>query len=150
LLFCFVVFISHLNVDFLRSTPNNRKVQAMKVPEERGFVGLERLVAFAQLDLTSALLFLSVFLFPFFFSPYVYFSRGSQREIKVFEASDLSKPIATQTIDVSPSVLVPFYDEDTSVLFLWGRVSFFSSFLQPRLICVLVEFIPPFPSVKLG
>ena len=49
--------------------------------------------------------------------------RGSQREIKVFEANNLSKPIATQVIDVSPSVLVPYYDEDTSVLFLWGRVS---------------------------
>jgi len=49
--------------------------------------------------------------------------RGSQREIKVFEANNLSKSIATQVIDVSPSVLVPYYDEDTSVLFLWGRVS---------------------------
>jgi len=58
--------------------------------------------------------------------------RGSQREIKVFNSQDLSKPIASQAIDVSPSVLVPFYDEDTGVLFLWGRVRKLLLFRFPK------------------
>jgi len=58
------------------------------------------------------------------------FDKGSQREIKIFDASDLSKPLSTTTIDVSPGVLVPYYDEDTSVLFLWGRGDSSTSFYE--------------------
>lgn len=40
----------------------------------------------------------------------------------VFNATDLSAPLNTIGLDVSPAILIPFYDEDSSTLFLTGRV----------------------------
>ncbi|CAL8081262.1 unnamed protein product [Orchesella dallaii] len=48
------------------------------------------------------------------------FDRSSERQLHMYNASDLSK-VATVSLDVSPAILVPFYDEDSSVLFLSGR-----------------------------
>ncbi|CAO3573663.1 unnamed protein product [Mortierella alpina] len=45
------------------------------------------------------------------------FGRGSQREILLFDANDLERgPIDSKKMDISPGVLVPHYDADTSVL----------------------------------
>lgn len=41
----------------------------------------------------------------------------------VLKSDDLSTPLATVGLDVSPAILIPFYDEDSSTLFLTGRVS---------------------------
>ncbi|KAJ3159447.1 Coronin-7 [Geranomyces michiganensis] len=49
------------------------------------------------------------------------FGRGSQREIRMYDPENLSAALHTKVIDTSPSLLMPFYDEDTSVLFLSGR-----------------------------
>ncbi|KAF9917805.1 Coronin-7 [Linnemannia zychae] len=50
------------------------------------------------------------------------FSRGSQREILLFDASDLAKgPIGSKLMDASPGILVPHYDPDTSVLGISAR-----------------------------
>ena len=49
------------------------------------------------------------------------FSRVSERQFLVFDKNDLSKPIASEGLDVSPAILVPFYDEDSSTLFLSGK-----------------------------
>lgn len=49
------------------------------------------------------------------------FDRSSERQLHMYNASDLSK-VTTVSMDVSPAILVPFYDEDSSVLFLSGRV----------------------------
>lgn len=40
---------------------------------------------------------------------------------------DLSNPLNTVGLDVSPAILMPYYDEDSSTLFLTGRVRFFLS-----------------------
>ena len=59
------------------------------------------------------------------------FSRGSQRKINLYRlpsSSSSSNPTASPietissiTIDVSPSVLFPIYDPDTSILYIWGK-----------------------------
>lgn len=46
----------------------------------------------------------------------------SERQISIYKASDLSAPINTVGLDVSPAILMPFYDEDSSTLFLTGKV----------------------------
>jgi len=48
------------------------------------------------------------------------FSRQSERQIMIFQTKDL-KCIHTETMDVSPAILIPFYDEDSSTLFLSGK-----------------------------
>jgi coronin-7 len=48
------------------------------------------------------------------------FSRQSERQIMIYETKDLNC-IHTETLDVSPGILVPFYDEDSSTLFLSGK-----------------------------
>lgn len=53
----------------------------------------------------------------------VYF-RVSERQIYVFKADNLNNPLTTVGLDVSPAILMPYYDEDSSTLFLTGRVSF--------------------------
>lgn len=40
---------------------------------------------------------------------------------------DLNNPLNTVGLDVSPAILMPYYDEDSSTLFLTGRVRFLSS-----------------------
>lgn len=51
------------------------------------------------------------------------FDRSSERQLYMYKSSDLQK-VCTVSLDVSPAILVPFYDEDSSVLFLSGRVRF--------------------------
>lgn len=53
---------------------------------------------------------------------YVYNVRSSERQILMYNSSDLTH-VTTVSLDVSPSILVPFYDEDSSILLLSGRVS---------------------------
>ncbi|WRT66968.1 uncharacterized protein IL334_003933 [Kwoniella shivajii] len=51
------------------------------------------------------------------------FSRGSQRKINLYHlpsAGDI-ETLYSITIDVSPSVLFPAYDPDTSILYVWGK-----------------------------
>lgn len=49
------------------------------------------------------------------------FDKVSERQIMIFKASDLSAPLNTVGLDVSPAILIPFYDEDSSTLFLTGK-----------------------------
>lgn len=48
------------------------------------------------------------------------FTKVSERQITLYDASALT-PIHTEGIDVSPAILIPFYDEDSSTLFLTGK-----------------------------
>jgi len=48
------------------------------------------------------------------------FSKQSERTITVYRTKDL-KTMSSETLNVSPAVLVPFYDEDSSTLFLNGK-----------------------------
>ncbi|KAI8092155.1 uncharacterized protein B0P05DRAFT_524970 [Gilbertella persicaria] len=49
------------------------------------------------------------------------FGLGSTREVLLFNKQDLSKPLHSKTIDVSPSVMSTHYDPDCQVLFVAGR-----------------------------
>ncbi|XP_972622.1 coronin-7 isoform X2 [Tribolium castaneum] len=49
------------------------------------------------------------------------FDKVSERQIMVFKATDLSNPLNTIGLDVSPAILIPFYDEDSSTLFVTGK-----------------------------
>lgn len=48
-------------------------------------------------------------------------SRVSERQISVYKADSLNAPLNTASLDVSPSILIPFYDEDSSTLFVTGK-----------------------------
>ncbi|XP_015514846.2 coronin-7 isoform X3 [Neodiprion lecontei] len=49
------------------------------------------------------------------------FDKVSERQIIVFKADNLNSPLNTVGLDVSPAILMPYYDEDSSTLFLTGR-----------------------------
>ncbi|CAL1674426.1 unnamed protein product [Lasius platythorax] len=49
------------------------------------------------------------------------FDKVSERQIYVFKMDNLSTPLNTVGLDVSPAILMPYYDEDSSTLFLTGR-----------------------------
>jgi coronin-7 len=49
------------------------------------------------------------------------FSRVSERQIILYSSDDIAKEIASHGIDVNPAILIPFYDEGSSTLFLAGK-----------------------------
>ncbi|KAI8575506.1 hypothetical protein K450DRAFT_261518 [Umbelopsis ramanniana AG] len=49
------------------------------------------------------------------------FSRMSDRQLNLWDTSDLSKPIKSEFLDTSSGVLMPFYDLDTKMLYLAGK-----------------------------
>lgn len=53
---------------------------------------------------------------------YCFLCRVSERQISIYKANDLSAPLNTVGLDVSPAILMPFYDEDSSTLFVTGKV----------------------------
>ena len=50
------------------------------------------------------------------------FSKQSQREVMFFKVQGVEF-IRSEVLDVSPSILIPYYDEDSSTLFLTSKVS---------------------------
>ena len=48
-------------------------------------------------------------------------SKTSQREIKVWDLKNLSKPVHTETIDNAAGAMIPLWDADTNVLYLCGK-----------------------------
>jgi len=49
------------------------------------------------------------------------FTRQSKRQLRIWDPKKLDKELATQDIDQAAGVIIPFFDEDTSVLFLAGK-----------------------------
>jgi len=49
------------------------------------------------------------------------FSKMSEREYCIWDSKDLSKPLLRQTIDSASGSIMPFFDRDTSILFLAGK-----------------------------
>ncbi|XP_050454882.1 coronin-7 isoform X2 [Cataglyphis hispanica] len=49
------------------------------------------------------------------------FDKVSERQIYIFKVDNLNTPLNTVGLDVSPAILMPYYDEDSSTLFLTGR-----------------------------
>lgn len=53
----------------------------------------------------------------------IIFYRVSERQIYLYDCKDLTNIIGEIGLDVSPATLIPHYDEDSSTLFLSGKVS---------------------------
>lgn len=49
------------------------------------------------------------------------FDKVSERQIYAYKSDDLSNPLNTVGLDVSPAILIPYYDEDSSTLFVTGK-----------------------------
>ena len=49
-------------------------------------------------------------------------TRSSNRTISVYDHRNLSEVSSTVEINVAPATLIPFYDEDSSVIFLSAKV----------------------------
>lgn len=49
------------------------------------------------------------------------FSKTSEREFSIWDPKDMKNPLTKQSIDTSSGLLMPFFDRDTSVLFLGGK-----------------------------
>lgn len=50
-----------------------------------------------------------------------YLNRVSERQVYVFKISNLNDAIGMISLDVSPALLIPYYDEDSSTVFLTGK-----------------------------
>ncbi|CEP12573.1 hypothetical protein [Parasitella parasitica] len=49
------------------------------------------------------------------------FSRMSDRQLNLWDANNLAKPIKSEFLDTSSGVIMPFYDADTKILYLAGK-----------------------------
>lgn len=49
------------------------------------------------------------------------FTKQSQRQLKIWDSRDLSKPLTKVDIDQAAGVILPFFDPDTKVLYLCGK-----------------------------
>ena len=49
------------------------------------------------------------------------FTRQSKRQFSIWDSRDLTKAIHTESLDQSAGVIMPFFDEDSNVLFLAGK-----------------------------
>uniref|UniRef100_A0A182KAP6 Coronin n=1 Tax=Anopheles christyi TaxID=43041 RepID=A0A182KAP6_9DIPT len=49
------------------------------------------------------------------------FDKVSERQIYVYKVTDLNAPMGMLGLDVSPAILMPYYDEDSSTLFATGK-----------------------------
>jgi len=49
------------------------------------------------------------------------FTKTSERELCLWDPKDMSKPLLRQQVDSASGLLMPFYDNDTSVLFIAGK-----------------------------
>ena len=48
--------------------------------------------------------------------------RSSERVVTMLRSSDLVE-VGKKEMDISPAILIPYYDADSSTLFLTGKVS---------------------------
>lgn len=49
------------------------------------------------------------------------FTKTSEREFALWDARNLSNKLVSQSVDSASGLLMPFYDEDTKILFLGGK-----------------------------
>lgn len=49
------------------------------------------------------------------------FSKMSDRQVYVWDSSKLEKPLKTMMLDTSSGIVMPFYDQDTKILYLAGK-----------------------------
>jgi WD40 repeat protein len=52
------------------------------------------------------------------------FSRMNERQYGIWNPDDMSKPMKLEMVDTSSGTLFPFYDNDTQIVYLAGKVRF--------------------------
>eukprot|EP00004_Rigifila_ramosa_P019672 TRINITY_DN5029_c0_g1_i1.p1 TRINITY_DN5029_c0_g1~~TRINITY_DN5029_c0_g1_i1.p1 ORF type:complete len:582 (+),score=128.77 TRINITY_DN5029_c0_g1_i1:34-1746(+) len=72
------------------------------------------------------------------------FSKTSERELRIWDARDMSTPVGTLALGTGAGMMMPFYDEDNSILFLCGKgdgnIRFFEMIDDSTFIYPLSEF----------
>ena len=53
------------------------------------------------------------------------FSKSSERTVKLWDLKNLSQPITEVKIDSGAGFITPYYDPDTGVVFMCGKVGNF-------------------------
>ena len=49
------------------------------------------------------------------------FSKQNERQYAVWDTRDLSQPLVLRKLDDQSGIPMPIFDEDTKVLFIWGK-----------------------------
>jgi hypothetical protein len=82
------------------------------------------------------------------------FSRMSERQFAIWNSENLTKPLASEDIDVSSGILIPYYDFDTKVMFLAGKgdgnIRYFEIVESPPYVHYLSQFQSGSPQRGLG
>jgi len=72
------------------------------------------------------------------------FSKTSERQYSLWDPRSFSEPIQNENIDTSAGILMPFYDNDTKVLYLAGKgdgnIRYYEVTDDPKPIYYLTEF----------
>jgi len=72
------------------------------------------------------------------------FSKTSDRQIMIWNANDLSAPVKIENLDTSSGVLVPYFDADTSMLYIAGKgdgnIRFYEFLLNEQALYYLSEY----------
>ncbi|KAJ5067249.1 coronin [Anaeramoeba ignava] len=78
------------------------------------------------------------------------FSRTSDRQFAIWDPREMEKPLSTMNIDTSSGVIMPFYDPDTSVLYLAGKgdgnIRYYEMIDEPPYYYALSEFKSSVPT----
>ncbi|XP_058877102.1 LOW QUALITY PROTEIN: coronin-1B-like [Acipenser ruthenus] len=82
------------------------------------------------------------------------FSRMSERQLALWDPSNMEEPIAIQEMDSSNGVLLPFYDPDTNVVYLCGKgdssIRYFEITAESPYVHFLNTFISKEPQRGMG
>jgi len=77
------------------------------------------------------------------------FSKSSEREFNIFDPRNIGEPIAHLNIDTSSGGIMPFYDQDSGVLFLAGKgdgnIRYYEIVDEAPYFYYLTEFKSPTP-----
>ena len=63
------------------------------------------------------------------------FSRMSERQLALWRTDNMDEPINIQEMDSSNGILLPFYDPDTNIVYLCGKVSKAMNKIKHFLLC---------------
>lgn len=82
------------------------------------------------------------------------FTRMSQRELGLWDPNNFEEPVALQEMDTSNGVLLPFYDPDSSIVYLCGKgdssIRYFEITDEPPFVHYLNTFSSKEPQRGIG
>ncbi|XP_051013967.1 coronin-6 isoform X4 [Acomys russatus] len=82
------------------------------------------------------------------------FSRSSERQLALWDPNNFEEPVALQEMDTSNGVLLPFYDADSSIVYLCGKgdssIRYFEITEEPPFVHYLNTFSSKEPQRGMG